>query len=412
LDQVVFADEQEGQKVFESAFRQKEVTDVIGKYRQKDEDHAARISFLLGGIVRHLSSKSKKPQEIEDAVKFAAQTTMLGEARSGDAIASAVAMYVISGGSLEENNHFKRSVYFMGESVRKDSIKPQETKDLGISQVARLTAFESLIQEKEPETFPDLSPYYEAFEGFPTVGAEFHFPVSTVQDDPGFWDRLMILNMSQYQRGSYIQLSRNDRNIIEIRMNPSIYPVTIANWQHMKLLLPELGQAFFTATINRTTSSDFSWGTDKEVLNKLKAIGMLSYANTFETIPRKGKAEEINFGEVYLGQTVKMKEGTYKFTGNWISGESGNGQMAIYTGFGPNFPDLMYYPTMVLADPNIVGSKMKSFLDKIKSLDYALAVSPINRKDVFETLQRRVYLEPGLHEAFHAGRKITGDLAP
>ena len=399
-------------ELFVPAFSRQWVIDVIGKYREVDEDQAARIAFLLGGIVRHLVFQTllwptDKMVKIPTAVEFAARMTVLGERRSGDAIASAMAMYIISGGSLEENKPFVGNIYNMAEAVRKDPIVPLKTKDLGLSQVARLQTF---VGHRTP---PDITEYEAAFDGFPTVGAEFHFSPDAPRKYPNFWQRLAILNMSQYQRGSYVQLSRNDRGVIEVRMNPSIYPTAIANWNHIRLLLPELNQTFFTVTINRP-AENFSWKNegDKILLNNLRALGMLSYAGIFEDVSLTVKQGEINFGQVYLGQTVKMRNGKYEFDGNWGGGEGEFGQLGIYAGFGDNFPYLAYYLSMALANPNILRSVRRDFLPKIRTLKDALALNPADRKGVFSAILNCVETDGRLSKASESGKRIVELLDP
>lgn len=401
--------------LFIDAFSQIQTTGVIGKYRKIDEDQAARIAFLFGGMVRHLVYQNILAEKIRDAVKFAAGMTMLGERQSADAIASAMAMYIISGGSLDEDRYFTGTVYHMAEAVRRDPVVPLETKDLGLSQVARLRTFVHNIQAEKYPSLPDTAGYEAAFDEFPTVGAEFHFPSSALREYPNFWQRLAILNMSQYQRGSYVQLSRNDRDVIEVRMNPSIYPITIANWKHIRFLLPELNQAFFTLTINRKNKTgDFSWSNNRDIvlLNNLRALGLLSYAGLFKNVPRMEKSEEIDFGTVYLGQTVKIHNGEYTFSGNWSGGKGHWGQFAIYAGFGNNFPYLAYYLSMTLANPNILTSVRENLLPQIKTLKDALAVKPDDRRGIFSAIQSCVETDERLSKAFESGKRIVELLNP
>lgn len=119
------------QQQFMQALEQESVTDVIRKYREVDEKQAARIAYLFGVIVRHKAFQilytHGDVDEIVSAVKFAAQKTMLGGPESGDAIASAISMYIISGGSLAQDNNFTRHIYQMSEAVREDPIKPLST---------------------------------------------------------------------------------------------------------------------------------------------------------------------------------------------------------------------------------------------------------------------------------------------
>lgn len=396
-----------------AAFRQPLVLEAIRKYRQFDENQASRITFLLGGLIRHETFENLSLAKIVKSVNFAARMTMLGEHRSADAIASAIAMYIISDGSLEEDKSFARYVYHMAEAVTEDPIKPQETPDLGLSQVIRLRAFIDKIQGTRPRPMPDIEEDMAIFAGFPTVGAEFHFPSDAPTRYPNFWQRLAILNMSQYQRGSYIQLSRNDRDIIEVRMNPSVYPISIANWNHLRLLLPELNQVFFTVTINRSGKNFHSGNhSDAILLNSLGAIGMLTYAALFENVPHTEQREEINFGSVYLGQTVKLQEGKYQFTGNWGGGQGRTGQFGIYVGFGDNFPHLAYYLSMVLANPDIVRDECLRLLYGINTLKDALKTPSHIRKDFFGEVDRQTEVDLRLKEAARAGKRLMELLNP
>jgi hypothetical protein len=394
---------------FAYALKQEPVINTIRKYRNTDERQAARIAFLFGGIVRQLSHKHDA-EKIAKAVNFAASMTALSEQRSADAIASAISMYIVSGGSVEENLDFRRNTYAMSEAIKEDPIKPVNTQDLGLSQVARLRSFLDKIQGNSSRELPKIDDYMKALDGFPTVGAEFHFPPDAADKYPNFWKRLAILNMSQYQRGSYIQLSRKDSNVIEIRMNPSTYPVTIANWNHLRLLLPEINQAFFTATINRK-EKDFSWSDDRDLLNNLRAIGMLTYAALFENSVQNTQAE-INFGTVYLGQSVRANSGNYDFSGLWAGGEGSNGQMGIYAGFGDNLPHLVYYPSMVLMKPQIIESIPYDLLGKVKTLDDAFSISKYDRIAVFGTIQNRIREDERLSKANDAARRIADLLNP
>src|SRR3989344_3638715 len=338
---------------FSAALIQVPVQKVIRRY-QDDEDQVARIAFLLGGLVRH--SPSAKVDQIKEQVKFVAQMGMLGEERSIEAIATAMSMYVISGGSLDENNKFKGAVYHMADAIKEDPIVAVGTEDLGLSQLARLRNFGSNARPGVGKEFPDIAGDMEEFCGFPTVGAEFHFPLDAPKKYSDFWERLAILNMSMHHRGNYVQFSRNDQGVIEVRMNPSIYPVTVANWMHMKVLLPELERSYFTVTLNRNDESgNFSWTDkeDKKLLDKLRAVGMLSYAGLFDKVPRQSKRDEINFGNVYLGQTVRKYGDDYEFSGLWSGGEGSHGQLGVYAGFGDNLPHLAYLLSMALVEPKI-----------------------------------------------------------
>ncbi|MDO8498841.1 MAG: hypothetical protein Q7S44_03580 [bacterium] len=402
---------------FSDPFARPSVTTAIRKYRDIDEDQAARIAFILGGIVRHIKLEAFGPVDTTDkiirAVESAAHLTRLGDKRSGDAIASAIAMYIISGGSLKKDSSFEGSVFHMAEAVSEDPVVPKETRDLGLSQTLRLRNFFHKIERERPRPHPDIAELIPDLYEFPTVGAEFHFPENAPYQYPAFWQRLAILNMSQYQRGSYVQLSRNDKGVIEVRINPSVYPITIANWNHIRRLLPELNQTFFSITINRKNDRDFHWDNgDRPLLDKLRALGMLSYAGLFGNNPLMRKPEEVGFGSVYLGQTVKMFAGEYDFTGNWGGGEGQYGQMAIYTGFGENFPYLAYYLSMVLHNQNVLESIPNDLLARIRTLSDALNLEATYGNRIFTAIQSNVAADEKINKAYEAGNRIVELLNP
>lgn len=394
-----------------AALSRPSVKDLIGKYRAVDEDQAARLSFLLGGIVRMGLSDSWT----REAIDFTAHMGMFGERKSGDALVSAVAMFVLSGGSCESDREFAGNLYRMSEAVVKDQVVPIKTADLGLSQTARLDAFLRSVGMGGHAVFPDTTAYDADFTGFPTVGAEFHFHLDAPQIFPNFWKRLAFLNMSQYQRGSFVQFSRNDREVIEVRMNPSIYPVTVANWKHLRLILPELNSAYFTITLNRSGENEnFEWKKrdDTELLNKLRALGMMGYAGIFANIPDTEKREEIDFGTIYLGQTVRLVEKDYAFTGNWGGGEGEKGQLGIYAGFGDNLPFLAYYLSMALANPGILNSLNGDVLKEMNSLRNALCLNPDTLTDVSREIQTQIASDARLRAASEAGRNIVELLSP
>ena len=400
-----------------SAFSQDAVIKVIDKYRGTNEDVASKIAFILGGLVRYNSSKFSEPPR-DDWVKFTAQMTNFAQDYSSLAVASSMAMYIISGGSIEPSNRFKRDVFFMAEAVEQDPVDPLVTADLGLSQTLRLKSFIDRLNHQPADKFPDIKLLKEPFHNFPTVGAEFHFPVNAPEENNYFWERLALLNMSQYQEGSQIQLSRDDRGVIEVRMNPSIYPVTIANWRRMMYLLPELKRTYFTTTLNRSAKTDdFNWcvESDNNLVKKLKSIGLLCYAGLYEDIPEKRKIEEIQFGTVYLGQTVRMVDGIFSLTGNWgknyyPAGSGEYGQLGIYAGFGELFPYLTYYSSMVLANPDVLKDFNKNFWEQIKYLRDALSLSPEDRRDIFSGIQENIQKFKRLHTAHVAGQEIMTQL--
>lgn len=397
-----------GYERFFPVFKQPEVLKSIRKYREIDEEQAARIAYIYGGIIRHYGNKIN-PEKIAYRVRRIAKMTNLGEEKSGDAIASAMAMYVLSSGSIVEDNIFTGGVYNMAEAIRQDPVSLSNTEDLGISQVSRLHNFLS-GSRFDPELTSDIDKLKEDFADFPTVGAEFHFKPSILEERPTFLQRLAILNMSQYQRGSYIQLSRNDRGIIEVRMNPSLYPITISDWEHMRRVLPELNQAYFTITLNRK-DKDFSWSDDNdaEFLKSINALGLLIYSGLFDYVqPEK---DEIEFGTIYLGQTVRFGDGDFKFTGNWGGKTGDKGQIGLYVGFGNKLPHLASYLSMAMAEPNIFRQFHRR-ISGISSLNDALNLSSNDRQNIFMSILYYVASSERLRKAAESGKQIIEKLSP
>jgi len=421
-EKVVFLGPNAGDQIFTgtapletlyNAFKNKEVVNTIGKYRQVDQEEAARIAFILGGVVNFMSKKNIDQEDIDKAVRFVASMTSLGEHGSGVAIAMAMSMYAISGGSLEVGNEFKRKVYNMGEAIAEDEVHPRETWQLGLSQVSRLRSFKAKEENQNFYGLPDIEGYTFPFANYPTVGAEFHFPKDFTDKNPEIWQKLALLNMSQYHKGSYIQFSRNDRDVIEVRMNPSIYPIAIANWNNLRDVMPELNNAFFTITLNRP-DQNFAWNntSDTEILNKLKTIGLLTYAGRFKNTPLEEGRQEINFGQIYLGQTFKVRNGQNIFDGLWTGNSGLNGQFALYLGFGDNFPHLAYYLSMSLAEPKILSSVPDYIWRYVKKLPDALTIDPTNRYKIFNTIQQHIQTNSRLQQVYDAGRDIAGILNP
>lgn len=181
-----------GSHVLSEILSQDSVIKLIERTRLHDQDQAARIAFILGGIVRFQSRSNRHGvpfEELKSNVDFVSKMTLLGTPKSYDAIASSMAMYVISGGSIEEDRNFAGNVYKMGEAISEDPVDVLQTKDLGYSQLSRLTRFWG-------DYVPDLNEELLDFNMFPTTGAEFHFSVEAPYKYGNFWQRVAILNMS------------------------------------------------------------------------------------------------------------------------------------------------------------------------------------------------------------------------
>lgn len=389
------------------ALGQRPVLDVIRKYRELDELGARRISFLLGGIARHFLSNRKSDLELLRPLGFTAKMISLGERKSGEAIASAMAMYLVAGGSFEEDSHFERNIYYMSEAIAEDQISPQSTEDLGISQALRLRKFLEKIQitqHQEDLHSTDIAQYREAFSEFPTIGAEFHIPDST-KTYANFWQRLVILNMSQYQRESSIPFSGNDQGVIEIRMNPSLYPFTIATWNLMRLLMPELNQSYFTLTLNRQ-DANFS-KKDVKLVALLHSLGNLGYAAFFQEVP-VADPEELVFGGRYIGQTVRVKNGEYSLTGDY---HTGAGQLNVYTGFGDLFPYLAYYCSMALAKPLLLRP-VEERAGAVTTPSQAIEMEESNIRYIFGAMNNSILEDSRLRKAAEYGQRIIDQLSP
>lgn len=414
LQNIHFSGDNLGHHFLEPAFNQKGVTDTLNKLRAIDDTTAARISFILGELIRHLTiHPTLSLANTTDSVKFVSQLTYLGGPKSTEAIAAACSMYIISGGRVLANdplNHLKESVYYMAEAIDKDPVTLSDTNDLGLSQLARLRYY---FAKGKGGTLPDIDREWQVFKGFPTVGAEFHFSPDAPFKFPNFWQRLAVLNMSQYNPGSYIQLSRNDRGVIEVRMNPSSYPVAVATWKHLQLLLPELNQAFFTTTLSRNIS-DFAWENvdDYPLLAQLRAVGMVCYASNYQDVPPKGKQAEISFGSVYLGQTVRLSGDDFLFTGLWSGKQGDKGQLGVYSGFGANFPDLAFNLSVVLAAPNVLGNRTRRVLSRVNTLEDALNLKPSDRMSIFHSIKNLVESNSRLREISSSGKRIMQLLNP
>lgn len=171
----------------------------------------------------------------------------------------------------------QKDIYFMSEAILKDPVLPYSINDLGLSQAYRL--YEFLNPEK---ALPNVS--LEELGGLPTIGAEFNFPITPKNEE--LCKKIFLANMSQYHRDSMIPLSggegnwkiiqpfiRLEENIANIRMNPSYYPITIANWGLMKKFFP-LNDATFSLTITPLPKDDSD-------LQKLRSLMNIVYANDY-----------------------------------------------------------------------------------------------------------------------------------
>ncbi len=399
-------------KSFVEGLSQESFTSAIRRLKDNDEKTANNVAFSIGNVIR-FSSKVSTPINTTEAIEYVSQKVNLADLASVEAITDAMVMYALSGGKLHNDNAFKEHLFHMSEAVSEDPIQPKTTEELGLSQVSRIHTFLRTTHNENIEQFPNIDNELEAFSNFPTVGAEFHFPLETANERPNFWQRLALLNMSQYQKGSYIQLSRNDRDVIEVRMNPSVFPVTIANWNHMRQILPEINKSYFTVTYNnKDPKKDFKWEnqSDESLLKKLSVLGYLCYADVFESIPQQEKREEINFGTVYLGQTVRKTDKGFEYTGHWTGNEQSNGQFAIYSGFGENFINLAYYPAMAMAKPSIITPEIYEDMRKVYNIKNALDLGKEKRTSILTAINENIQNDEELSAAHEAAYSILHKL--
>ncbi|MDE2589277.1 MAG: hypothetical protein KGL95_06390 [Patescibacteria group bacterium] len=417
-----FRSKQIPSQIFERAFNQEAVIETINKYRGIDENLAGRIAYLMGGIVRHLvpegtAATETAMQNAEDAVGFAARMIKHGGRRSGEAVASAIGMYIISKGKFRAGpdfpeddersfQKFEQDITSMAMAVAKDPVWPvREIKDLGLSQVARIRTF---LSDGSIEPLPDISEEMTKIQGFPTVGLEYHFFPEDTRITQSFLQRLTLLNISQYQKGSFIQFSREDQGPYELRMNPSLFPVAIANWNLIRRFLPEMNSANFSITLNRQ-GRNFAWSDtqDTALLNKLQAFGWLVYAGDFDNAPENiGTTGAIGFGDAYLGQTQQMPNGRYNFAGAWSSGKGNDGQFSLSVGYGNNFPILARYLSMALVKPDILD---QIDMPRISSLSEAVRFS--GTENLLANFQKAIERNDQLREAYNAGFDIEDRLA-
>lgn len=412
-------------QVFEQAFKQQIVLDTVERYRSIDESLAGRIAYLMGGIVRHLTPTGTIATQADieraaDAVGFAARMIKHGGRRSGEAVASAIGMYIISKGQFkagpehreEDEQRFQRfeqDIASMAQAVTKDPIQLiRGVKDLGISQVARLRSF---VSKGQNESLPDISEEMEKLQYFPTVGLEYHFFPEDTPITQSFLQRLALLNISQYQKGSFIQFSREDQGPFELRMNPSLFPVAIANWNLMRQLLPEMENAHFSITFNRP-GHNFSWESalDTTLLTTLQAFGWLIFAGDFDSVPTNlGMSGSIGFGDIYLGQTIQMADDKYDFSGVWGGGKGKAGQLSLSVGYGDNFPTLARFISMALVEPDLLDQTVD--LSQINSPDRAVALPAEITETVLTNFQDRIGKNERLRQAYNAGFDIEDKLA-
>ncbi|MBI2327621.1 hypothetical protein HYU92_04875 [Candidatus Curtissbacteria bacterium] len=188
-------------------------------------------------------------------------------------------------------------------------------------------------------------------------------------------------------------------------MNPSIYPISVATWNLMRQVLPEINKAYFHITIN-WKDANFRQSEHSELARRLQTLGSLCYAACFKEAPPPTPPKDgLSFGDWYIGQTVKVKNGIYSLIGN----ASAEGQLALFTGLGDLFPDLAYYSSMAMVNPEMVA-----FAAKYKKITIreAFEMKENDIRDIFESLNSRLMTDSRLQQATEDGQKIIAQLSP
>jgi len=84
----------------------------------------------------------------------------------------------------------------------------------------------------------------------------------------------------------------------------------------------------------------------------------------------------------------------------------------MYVGFGDNLPYLAYYPSMALANPDILDSLSDPDLLRNSRLKHAIIVSSKDRKKMFGEIDNAIQDDLRLKIASDSGREILGTLNP
>jgi len=340
------------------------------------------------------------------------------------------------------DSSLEKEVYFMSDSIMHDPIKPKRTPDLGLSQAYRLHRF---LDASQTPNNRDLVDYLNELNelGLPVIGAEFHLPRN--ERVKRLEEKLLILNMSQYQDGSSIPLSRREGDLAEIRMNPSYFPVTMVNWELMRRLVPIDKTSFFLSTTPIPENN--------RQLEGIKSLANIIYASQYEipgersyTWLKKSSASVVvgagvvgaigagavgagavgtvavgtvvaagavspSLGEHYMGQTQILTDGEYRLTdvSREINGEiPGNGrgeyQLNLYPGFGKVFPEQAYYLSMAYLAPEVLETVREN--EGIVGLRRASKMHPKNIRDILTTINTQILENDRTRRATEIGQKI------
>ena len=353
----------------------------------------------------------------------------------------------------------RKNVYEMSSSIFKDPVNPRKIEELGLSQAYRLYGL--LNQSRK---LPDVS--LEGLSELPTIGAEFHFD----RELEGIYENLFFLNMAQYHENSSIALSGRDDGVIEVRTNPSYYPVTVANWDLMKKIVP-LDDAYFSLTVTPIPE-------DAKKLNQLKSLTNIIHADNYKSVKKFGvsykerfrdislavgalsllispaffnswgmnnyynalsmaitcplafylalkierpihnRRGEIGIGEHYFGQTQKLDNGEFDLTGkvHKVNGKIPKRkskrdklQLSIYSGYGNVFPTQAYYVSMAYLEPEILEIVERG-VGNI-SVNDAVEMSKKDIENILSTVDRKIMGNSKLSEITERGHNIVDNFA-
>lgn len=355
--------------------------------------------------------------------------------------------------------NLKRDIYHMSEAILKDPVEPFITEDLGLSQAYRLYNF--LNPEKD---LPKVS--FKGLEKLPTIGAEFHLR----KEAERIYEKLFVLNMAQYHKKSEIPLSKNDhevKDLIEIRMNPSYYPVTIANWNLIRKII-QLDDVYFNLTINPPPGGGRG---GEKTINKLKSLMNIIYANNYKSVKSSRKnlspifntympfactigtfftfntlldwkllpilasflitgiagaaafsagmmisekffAPEIGslkFGGHYLGYTQKVEKGIFRLSWGrrWTkTGDDDNDeQLNLHSGFGKTFPKQAYYVSMAYLDSEILEIAAREAGENL-GIHQAVRMKQKTKSHILTSINRYIEKNPELSKITLKGEEI------
>ena len=188
----------------------------------------------------------------------------------------------------------EKAVYDMSESIMHDPVTTVSIEELGLSQAHRLYRFLNSSGKRPCVSLDELK-------GLPVIGAEFHLRKEAV----GIHEKLLTLNMAQYQNGCPIPLSEEEAGLagveedilVEVRMNPSYYPITVANWELMRKIIP-IDDSYFFMSITPPPKNT-------RQIKQLQSLANIIYADRYETIEKDPLSLLSNFVQKHVYDVFK-----------------------------------------------------------------------------------------------------------